>query len=64
MNFQTISQTFLVWMASFGLKVLGAIAIWVDLEPQLDHSVDVAQATQMLKQRLRAIPNVTIYSSS
>jgi small conductance mechanosensitive channel len=29
MNWQTISQTMLVWLAAFGLKVLGAIALWV-----------------------------------
>ena len=29
MNFQTISQTLLVWLAAFGLKILGAIALWV-----------------------------------
>ncbi|PWT89559.1 MAG: hypothetical protein C5B55_11185 [Blastocatellia bacterium] len=32
----------------------------VDLEAQLDHSVDVVRATQLLKQRVQAIPNVTI----
>lgn len=32
----------------------------VDLEAQLDHSVDVSRAVQILKQRLHAIPNVTI----
>ena len=31
----------------------------VDLEAQLDHSVDVFRATQVLKQRLHAIPNVS-----
>jgi small conductance mechanosensitive channel len=29
MNFQSISQTILVWAAAFGLKVLGAIALWL-----------------------------------
>ena len=29
MNFQSISQTLLVWLAAFGLKILGAIALWV-----------------------------------
>ena len=29
MNFQTISQTLIVWLAAFGLKILGAIALWV-----------------------------------
>lgn len=32
----------------------------VDLEAQLDHTVDVSQAIQLLKDRLKAIPNVTI----
>jgi small conductance mechanosensitive channel len=32
----------------------------VVLEAQLDHSVDVSQAVQLLKDRLKAIPNVTI----
>jgi small conductance mechanosensitive channel len=32
----------------------------VDLEAQLDHSVDVSRATQILKQRLQSLPNVTI----
>jgi small conductance mechanosensitive channel len=32
----------------------------VDLEAQLDHSVDVSQAVHLLKDRLKAIPNVTI----
>jgi small conductance mechanosensitive channel len=32
----------------------------VDLEAQLDHSVDVSRAVQLLKDRLKAIPNVTI----
>ena len=31
----------------------------VDLEAQLDHSVDVFRATQLLKQRIAAIPNVS-----
>jgi small conductance mechanosensitive channel len=29
MNFQTITQTLVVWLAAFGLKILGAIALWV-----------------------------------
>jgi len=29
MNFQTITDTLLVWLAAFGFKVLGAIALWV-----------------------------------
>lgn len=29
MNFQAISQTLLVWLAAFGVKILGAIALWV-----------------------------------
>ena len=29
MNFQAISQTLFVWLAAFGLKVLGAIVLWV-----------------------------------
>ena len=29
MNFQTISQTLVVWLAAFGMKILGAIALWV-----------------------------------
>src|SRR5262249_50083643 len=32
----------------------------VDLEAQIDHSVDVFQATQILKQRLASIPNVIV----
>jgi len=32
----------------------------VDLEAQLDHSVDVFRATQLLKQRIHAIPNVNV----
>jgi len=32
----------------------------VDLEAQLDHSVDVSRATQVLKHRIHLIPNVTI----
>lgn len=32
----------------------------VDLEAQLDHTVDVSRAVQLLKDRLKAIPNVTI----
>lgn len=29
MNLQNISQTLLVWLAAFGLKILGALALWV-----------------------------------
>jgi small conductance mechanosensitive channel len=29
MNFQTITQTLAVWLAAFGMKILGAIALWV-----------------------------------
>src|SRR5919205_277943 len=29
MNLQNVSQTLFVWLAAFGLKVLGAIALWV-----------------------------------
>src|ERR1700754_779128 len=29
MNFQNISQTLIVWLAAFGVKILGAIALWV-----------------------------------
>ena len=29
MNLENISQTILVWLVAFGLKVLGAIALWV-----------------------------------
>lgn len=29
MNFQSISQTMLVWVAAFGFKILGAIVLWV-----------------------------------
>lgn len=32
----------------------------VDLEAQLDHTVDVARAIQLLKHRIHTIPNVTI----
>jgi small conductance mechanosensitive channel len=32
----------------------------VDLEAQLDHSVDVFRAIQLLKQRIHAIPNVNV----
>jgi hypothetical protein len=29
MNFQTISETLIVWLAAFGMKILRAIALWV-----------------------------------
>ncbi len=29
MNFENISQTLIVWFAAFGLKILGALALWV-----------------------------------
>jgi small conductance mechanosensitive channel len=29
MNLQTLSQTLVVWLMGFGLKVLGAVALWV-----------------------------------
>ena len=29
MNFENLTQTVFVWLTAFGLKVLGAIALWV-----------------------------------
>ena len=55
MNLQNLSQTIVVWLLAFGLKVLGAIAVWIIGRWLI--SLAIGLMTKSLKKR----PNVPTF---